>query len=213
MTEDNTNSNNKYFCKRCKDKNYLIECKCGICGQVRFLRDKRNRICFFINHHHSRSQFNWNYKFGRKKHGNYWMLSGFYGYPNANKEGKILEHVYFYQEYHKVCMLKWAVVHHIDPVREGWCLNMIWNLQGMMESDHIRYHNTTTKIYKKKNRDGIQCSECKSYKTYIQKNGSPKWLSDGNKGLICTNCYERRKRKWRKENVTNTSSYYLTIGY
>lgn len=209
MTVDSINSSNKYFCLKCKDRNWLIECKCGICGQVRFLRDKRGRIRHFINYHGSpRSQNNPCYKNGRYQHNNYWFLTGFYGYPNANKGGIIAEHIYVYQEYHQCCMLKWGEVHHIDPVREGYCNNMPWNLMGMMSNSHTRYHNLNTKTYKRKNRSHYKCSLCSSDKTYVQKDGIPKWISDRIDGWLCVNCYERIKRKIKK--LPNISSYYST---
>ena len=136
-------SSNKSFCKNCNDRNWLIECSCGRCGQVLSRTDERYRIRNHLYGHYQKErkgELNNFYKYGRFKKDNYWILSGFYGYPNASKDGKIREHVYFYQEYHKVCMLPWAVVHHIEPVTEDYCNNMSWNLEAMMKSEHTRMH-------------------------------------------------------------------------
>jgi hypothetical protein len=199
MTEDSSKNNHKYFCLRCRDRNWLIECACE-CGDILSRTDERYRIRKHIYGHYqkeSKGELNPNYKGGRSKIGNYWRLH-LPDYFSSGIDGNIREHVYFYQEYHKCCVLKWAIVHHIDPVREGYCNNMPWNLTTMMRDDHIRYHNTTTRVYIKKNTSGVRCSECGSDTTYIRKNGSHHWLNDGKGGRLCLNCYGKRDRMNKK---------------
>ncbi len=42
----------KYFCRKCKDRNYIVECKCG-CSGIRFRINKAGEINQFLpNHHH-----------------------------------------------------------------------------------------------------------------------------------------------------------------
>lgn len=148
MTRRVKSIRNKYFCLRCFDQNWLIECECG-CGEIlsrydkfymkrSFIKGHSNRLKDFskyrkgINHH--------NYKFGRyKNQKGYWILTGMFEYINADIRGRIREHIYFYQEYHKCCMLKWGVVHHIDENKEN---NMPWNLMGMMRSNHMSLHKS-----------------------------------------------------------------------
>lgn len=78
-----------------------------------------------------------------KKVGGYWQL-WMPEHNSASKDGRVLEHVYFYEQYHKVCMLSWGVVHHIIPVKDGGS-NMPWNLKGMMFRDHMILHHTGNK--------------------------------------------------------------------
>lgn len=199
MTEDSTNYNNKYFCLKCKDRNWLIECGDG-CEQVLSRTDKRFRPRKYLYGHYQRQsigELNPNYKGGRIKSGYYWILY-LPNYFSSNKQGRVYEHVYFYQEYYKICVLKWAIVHHIDPVTEDYCNNMIWNLTTMMRSDHIKFHNTTTRVYTKKNTYGIRCSICGSDNTYIRKNGSHHWLKDGKGGLKCLSCYSKNHKRKKK---------------
>jgi hypothetical protein len=118
-------------------------------------------------------------------------------YPRAEKDGYVAEHIYVYQEFNKVCLLPWAEVHHIDPVREGWCLNMPWNLIGVMKSTHRTLDRT-------KNLDGNTCINCNSSKTYIKPNGRPMWYYDKDDNPLCEKCYgklrhikkERKKKDW-----------------
>lgn len=194
MSVDSTNNNHKYFCKRCKDQNYLIECKCGQCNEVIFLRGKNFRIRNYMRYHHCKLQNKginsifW--KGGRQKRSNYWVLN-MPDYFSADKYGIVPEHIYFYQEYYQCCMLPWGEVHHKDPVREGWCLNMIWNLQGMTRRQHIIYHN-------KIDMSGRRCSRCGTDKTYIMKNGTPEW-GYINGELSCKKCCDKEYRINKKK--------------
>lgn len=114
-----------------------------------------------------------NWKIGRTKRGDYW-------YIRVNNEYK-REHVYFYEQYNKLCMLDWGEVHHIDHNKEN---NMPWNLEGMMKGAHMILH-------KIKDRTNIFCSICGSDKTYMRKlkSGSrPLWKTDGKENIICSKC-------------------------
>ncbi len=51
--EVNTLNNNKYFCKKCSGRSWLIECKCG-CGNVLTLKNKDYKTRQFIKGHISR---------------------------------------------------------------------------------------------------------------------------------------------------------------
>lgn len=123
-----------------------------------------------------------NWKGGRRKSRNYWLL-WLPEYPTTRKDGCILEHIYFFQEYHKCCMLPWGVVHHIDPVRKNYCNNMPWNLQGMTRSQHDNYHSSQ----KKKDWTGTKCIECGSTETWINKKGVPIWRAYKD-GYSCNKC-------------------------
>lgn len=197
MSEDSTKNNNKYFCNRCKDRNWLIECGCGVCGEILSRTDNKYRIRNHIYGHYQKQrigELNPTWKGYRRKIGNYWHLF-IPDYFSSDKQGYIDEHVYNYQEYYKCCLLPWTVVHHIDPVTKDYCNNMPWNLTTMMRGEHVSYHNKTTRVYIRKDWTGTVCSQCGSDKTYIPKNGNPHWLNDKKGGWWCLSCYGMNYRK------------------
>lgn len=137
MTEDNTKSNNKYFCLRCKDKNYIIKCKCGYCDEIRFLRDKNNCLRYYMPYHHHKKENHWNWKNGRITDKDGYILLLMPEYFSSDEYGRVREHIYNFQQYHKYCMLSWGEIHHIIPVKEGGS-NLPYNLQGITRSQHRR---------------------------------------------------------------------------
>lgn len=221
MSVDNTNKDNKYFCNRCRGKNWLIQCACGDCEEVIFYKDKSRQIrkyksghqprkikfpfnckkckdqswiieckceCgkvlpkrdkqgtireFLFNHHFNlpenlKDQLgfnNDNWKGGRTKKGDYW-------YIRVDGEYK-LEHVYFYEQKNKVCVMPWCVVHHIDHNKEN---NMPWNTTTMFWGEHTSYHSTIDKSDR-------QCIRCGKDHTYDD------WMYDENRNFICRRCY------------------------
>lgn len=178
-------------------------CECG-CGYLIKILKHNGNFNRFKKGHHIR-------KTGRFKKGDYWVLTGFFGYPNANKNGKVFEHVYFYQEYHKVCVLKWVVVHHIDPVREGYCNNMPWNLTTIMRGQHISFHQKTRKRDRKDFSKRV-CFVCKKKNDYIKK-GINYWRNIDN-NPICTECYDKSSqkmeydKKYREKNRDRINAYF-----
>ena len=117
-------------------------------------------------------------------------------YPRAIKSGYVAEHIYVFQEYNKCSLLPWGEVHHIDPVREGYCNNMPWNLQGVTKWNHRTLDRT-------KKSDNWRCSKC-GLSTYIKPNGRPMWYYGKNNELLCNKCYTqsryikkiRKKKNW-----------------
>lgn len=209
MFRRNTPTKHKYFCKRCKDQNWIVECTDG-CGGIFPRYDRVYRLRLFLKNHDKigktpknikKGQDHPNWKGGRsfdKTYG-YWMLY-IPDYYLSKKSGYVREHVYFYQEYHKCCVLKWAVVHHIDHNKEN---NMPWNLQGMMRSDHISYHHKG-KIKEKIDKSDRRCSDpkCKNPdKRHYDKNGYERWFIDRKGNWLCINCQQRWRRNLRLEKV------------
>ena len=128
------------------------------------------------------------YKTGRSKAsgGRYYLKSGMYGYDGADKYGRIYEHIYIFQEYHKCCMLKWGEIHH----KNGNGLdNRITNLEGMMGSEHDKIH------HKKKDTTKTFCLQCGG-KTTTDKRGYERWHRYQD-GYRCDICYKRDLRKKR----------------
>ncbi len=129
------------------------------------------------------------YKSGRTKcnNGRYYRKSGMYGYPGADKYGNIYEHIYVYQEYYKVCMLKWAEIHH----KNGNGLdNRIENLEALMGWEHDKIH------HQKKDRSDTFCLMCGG-KTTTDKRGYDRWHKYQN-GYRCDICYKRAMREQGK---------------
>lgn len=177
----------KYHCKFCWDKNFLIECKCK-CGGILPKRDKDGILREFLFNHHFNLPENlkdqWgvnndNWRGGRTKKGDYW-------YIRIDNE-YVLEHVYFYEQKNKVCVMPWCVVHHIDENKEN---NMPWNTTTMIWGEHSRYHNP------KMDRSNYRCSnpECNTpNETYRDL-----WVHDKNGNVLCNRCYLKEYRKNKK---------------
>lgn len=183
MTEDSSKNNNKYFCLRCKDQNYLIECADG-CGEVIFRYGRNRTIKKYKKGHYSKLENSHRWKGGIRYTDNYREIY-MPDYFSAQKNGYVREHIYVYQEYHKVCILPWIEVHHIDPVREGWCLNLPWNLITVTKPEHRKLDRT-------KKSDDWRCSKC-GKNTYKKPNGRPMWYYNSQHELICKRCYDKSK--------------------
>ena len=199
---DNTRFDHLYFCTRCKDQNYLIQCACGRCNKVIFKRDNHRRIRKYAHNHHVFGENNPNWMGGIKYSRNYRYIL-IPNYPRADQEGYVAEHIYVFQEYNKCSLLPWGEVHHIDPVREGYCNNMPWNLLGTTKWNHRTLDRT-------KNMDGWTCSKCNSTDTYIKPNGRPVWYYDKEDNRLCKKCYDksrRVKKERKKKDWTGTVCY------
>jgi hypothetical protein len=56
------------------------------------------------------------------------------------KRKYVLQHRLIYEEYYKVCLLRWTDVHHINGNKHD---NRIENLIAMMHVEHTRMNNKT----------------------------------------------------------------------
>ena len=146
-------------------------CRCA-CGTEIKLKNKTSSylLRYALNHHTKGKEGlkglrNGNWKGGRTKKGDYWYI---------RIDGKyVLEHVYFYEQKNKVCVMPWCVVHHIDENKEN---NMPWNTTTMFWGEHTSYHSTIDKSDR-------QCSRCGKSHTYDD------WFYDENMNFICRRCY------------------------
>ena len=129
------------------------------------------------------------YKTGRTKSGdgNYWILSGKHGFHGADKHGRIYEHIYVYQEYHKVCMLKWAEIHHKN---KNGLDNRISNLVAVLGIKHKELYHP------KQDRTKTFCLVCGG-KTTTDKRGYERWHKYQD-GYRCDICYKRAMREQGK---------------
>lgn len=149
----------------------------------------------FKEGHSQKGKNNNMYKRGWFMKDNYKILTGYYDHPNASKKGELPEHVLVMTEYLNRPLEKGEVVHHIDPVREGYCNNDISNLQLVDRSKHLTIHNNERE-YTRKDMTGTICIECGSDKTYPDtRTGEPHWMLHPvtGKPYVCEKCYKRIK--------------------
>lgn len=176
----------------------LIYCADG-CGQQLEEFDKYGRRRKYIKGHNitlrvgtanpnygKRGPQTSKYKTGRTKSGDgrYWILSGKHGYPNADKYGRIAEHIYVYQEHYQCCMLPWGQIHHKN---KNGLDNRITNLKAVSASEHTKIHNP------KKDTTNTFCLQCGG-KTTTDKRGYERWHRYQD-GYRCDICYKRDMRK------------------
>ena len=73
-----------------------------------------------------------------------WRLRLPESFRNSERQQQpyVLEHIYFFEQYHKCCLLKWGNVIHIDKNRNN---NMPWNLKGVVQSKYLKAQMTGNK--------------------------------------------------------------------
>lgn len=163
-------------------------CRCGCKKEINI----RNQLGFLSEYkpgHWLRANKPVWYKNGIRYTNNYRYIY-IPDYFSADSNGYVAEHIYVYQEFHKCCVI--GEVHHIDPVREGYCNNMWWNLLGVTKAQHRTLDRT-------KNSDNWRCSECDSG-TRIKPNSRPMWYYNKDDNLLCDKCYKKSRyvKKVRK---------------
>ena len=88
----------------------------------------------------------------KTKYGNASLTWKGYYKITSSKEGNYLKflHRVIYEDYYKVTVLDYAVVHHLDGNPKN---NNIENLTLMLKSEHTKYHQSNIKKQKKKYKD------------------------------------------------------------
>ena len=140
---DSKPKRNKYFCRKCSDRNWLKECECG-CGEIIFFRDEKYRKR--------------KYKFLHTRRNHIELTNELYpkiyrpDHPFADSNGRVFQHRLIYEQYYNCCLLPWTDIHHIIPIKEGGT-NNLENLQPLLHGEHSIITRTEylsrkkTKIY------------------------------------------------------------------
>lgn len=176
MTEDSYNQTNINILKVFPTF-ILGKCRCG-CNEDIELRLESGYLKRFVCGHSARGENNGHWKGGIQKHGKYKLILK-KDHPNVKKDGTVYLHRFIYEKYYNCCLLKFAVIDHIDGNPSN---NDISNLQPLYNSSHMKKHKPKMDI------TGFSCSKCKTTETYIYKD-SPKWCNDRNGGYMCFKCY------------------------
>lgn len=121
-------------CKRCKDKNFLIECgdKCGriITAVVLQPCGKTYRRKYIVGHPHRKSDLGCGKS---KQHG--YILIYKPEYHGASPNGYVKEHRLLYEKHFDCCLLPWTEIHHKNGIRDD---NRIENLELHTKASHTK---------------------------------------------------------------------------
>lgn len=196
----------KYNCNKCKDKNWIIQCKCGTCVELLFFRDsfgvpREFAFAHAIRIREQTGEKNPMWKGG--KHYNEYREYHFtrrVDHPHQNN-GYVANHRLVMEQYlsilfdEEVFIPSEYDVHHINENKED---NSLINLEILLHGDHTLGHNmidTSDRF----------CSNCGSKETYmkITKSGErrPDWQKDDKGGYECKSCYS--KRNWYRYSGKN----------
>lgn len=130
----------------------------------------------------------------------YWQHTLFSISSELQQEDAIGEPDLVYEQYHKCCMLRWAVVHHRNQDPQD---NRIENLEGMTYPTHLKHHRRIRQQIKSLR----VCSLCCSTNTYRRKTGEPLWYFVNNPDkILCSHCYDHSRIDERRHRQHNKKS-------
>lgn len=190
---------NKYFCKNCKDTNWLIQCACGKCNKIISRGSGKGYTRRFLLNHGPRGKQHWNYKIGvTKSSQGYLISSGCYDNPKSYKLGTMFEHRLIMSQYLDRPLESFEEVHHINGIKTD---NRIENLQLIINIEHGRL--THPKIDK----SDRFCRQCKN--TLDESKNGKGWYGNKIVGWLCNKCYMKNRRnalKLVKDNNDNKNN-------
>lgn len=191
-----------YNCGKCKDRNWLIQCKCGNCNEVITLRTKYYIRKYKQGHnlktidHNGENNYFWNG--GIAKTNNGYIKTYSPNHPYKQHDNYIHTHRLIYENYLSIIMDEDVYIpnnydiHHINGVKTD---NSLTNLQLVTRKEHMKIHMIGNKRNEKDKSNRI-CLICDSKKTYTRKNNHSSWYNYKD-GFICDKCYVREKRNNR----------------
>ena len=119
----------------------------------------------------------------------------------AKKNGYIKLHRWIYEYFHKCCLLKWTMIHHINRIKTD---NHRHNLLPITKAKHRAIHNF-------RDMSGRVCLLCGSDITYNNGKGVKNWYRHKD-GFICGRCDMRKRRsKTADKSPPITIDKYLSI--
>jgi hypothetical protein len=119
------------------ERNALISCACG-CGE-QMTRYHKGRERRYKHRHSPKAEQHYHWKGGvRISIGYIYLWKPDHHF--ADVDGYVREHRLVYEEYHKCCLLRWAIIHHINEDTKD---NRIENLQVVSNREHPGIHNKT----------------------------------------------------------------------
>lgn len=194
----------KFHCIKCHDTSWIIKCNCyKICDRVLPYRDKDLKPHLVVDGHTLKSKMHEERFFYDK----YWWLTK-PNYWGSNSTGKVMEHVYNFQEHYKCCMLPWGSIHHIDRNKNN---NDISNLQGMIDKKHWKLHADEMiekkEIKKEQELRDRRCCKCRSKNTKVTPDNKgekiPRWyrLPSDKVNWYCHKCYVQWEYYYRINKV------------
>jgi hypothetical protein len=114
-------------------------CACG-CGHaiVPQKHHSHYNVRFIHNHHTKgkRGPLCKNWKGGRLNKNGYISIR-YPSHPQADAGGYIFEHIIVYEQYYRLCILPWIIIHHMNGSKQD---NRVENLLPMTNSQHHIHH-------------------------------------------------------------------------
>lgn len=182
-------------CKRRQDRFPIIECACGCRALIPSI-DTKGQPKYFKKSHMNKGPNHpmWNGGIKINSLGYILQWCPTHHFPDAL--GYVRQHRLVYEEHHKLCLLPWSVVHHIDGNKKN---NQWQNLKSYpSNSSHMESNHRI-------NTSNRNCELCGSNDTYIEKKrGYTRWFRYKEKPgyYLCASCHTKVLRQNKKSQVT-----------
>jgi len=147
---DSSKTINKSVCRKCFDKNWLIECKCG-CGGILFKRSRDRVLKYYLHGHFFKGKKkdfqtgdkHWKWNGGIKTDKDGYLLIYSPTHPHKDSQCRVREHILIMEKHIGRYLNKTEVVHHINGIKTD---NRIENLMLFENhSKHLKFENKNRK--------------------------------------------------------------------